>query len=553
MDPELQQLLDRIGTDEPPSNEELAQLREQLVEQLQEAVEGDDPDIETGREIRQAIDNIDEEVDRREEASRQQREEAQALLEGIDDDEEGDGEEDETSEEEPVASDASEDDDEQSESEEEGERQPVPASASTGQSRGNSGGGSVPARRSRRRSTVQRVTEAAPVDVLLAGPALGAGEPRDLADAAEIFHRYAHQVNRGRQTLVELRYNYPQERSLTASATENTRMLDNYLSPRALAAAGGVCEPVPADFTHPICGDRGRAIRDALPQFGADRGGVRFSPSATLNDLQTLGGGNDTSAVNVHTHTDDQNGNTKPCPAVECETEVEEFVDAIVACLQVGNFQARFNPEFWQSRLDLLMVLHDRVAEQHLFSEMQASATSVDAVANEDGTARTLLLTLDKAAAGIRSRHRLSNTALRWVAPSWLRDAIRASLARQQPGDGLDAFNVADQQIAEFFNRRNINPVWSPDLQVFPDQTAATALEDWPSDQATGLLFPEGTFFHMDGGMLDLGTEITDSTLNSTNDRQAFMETFEQVAMRGCEALELTVPVGEDCVCSTAS
>ena len=44
--------------------------------------------------------------------------------------------------------------------------------------------------------------------------------------------------------------------------------------------------------------------------------------------------------------------------------------------------------------------------------------------------------------------------------------------------------------------------------------------------------FPEGTFLHLDGGVLELGI-VRDSTLNSMNDYQVFGETFENVARIG--------------------
>lgn len=531
MDPELQELVDRIGTDNPPSDEELAQAREQLAGQLREAVETDQPDIEAGRSLRQAIDAVDAELDRREQQSRQEQEEARQLLEGLDRD---DDEDDDDSEDEPT-DDSPEDEGGDADESEADDEPAEPVAASNARKR----------RRGRSSRFARGGRDAPRINVLLAGPALGADEPATLQDAASVFHRHAHQVSRGKQPLVELAYQYPTERALSASATQNTALIDNYLSPRALAAAGGVCEPVPANFEHPICGDRGRPIRNAVPSFGADRGGVRFAPSATLNDLQTLGDAEDESAVGVWTHATDQTPgtDTKPCPRIDCEDETEVFVDAVHACLTVGNFQARFNPEFWQSRLDLLMVLHDRIAEQTLFTTMRNAATNVSVDASTD-RARTILSRIDRAAAGIRSRHRLENTVLRFAAPQWLRDFLRSEIAQDVPGDGLDSFAVADNIITNFFAARNIDPVWSLDLQVFAAQ-AANGLNDWPDDEIQTLLYPEGTFFFMDGGTMDLGTEIQDSTLNQTNDRQAFMETFEQVAFRGCEAVALDFALTE--------
>lgn len=43
------------------------------------------------------------------------------------------------------------------------------------------------------------------------------------------------------------------------------------------------------------------------------------------------------------------------------------------------------------------------------------------------------------------------------------------------------------------------------------------------------LSWPEGTFLHLDGGVLELGL-VRDSTINSANDYMVFSETFEAAA-----------------------
>src|SRR5690606_6679518 len=151
---------------------------------------------------------------------------------------------------------------------------------------------------------------------------------------------------------VRVEHDYPEPRRLFGSERfDNDQLLDAIASPHAIAAAGGVCDPLPAHFSHPHLGVRGRPIRDALPRFQANRAGVRFSPTGTLADL--------TGAVGVWTHdTDTSPGESeKVCLTLECEEEALAYVDAVTACLTIGNFQARFNPEFWRSRLQLLMVL----------------------------------------------------------------------------------------------------------------------------------------------------------------------------------------------------
>jgi len=536
----------RSDEQEAPSDEDLNDAREQLTEALEVAATGDRPDLESARAIRAAIDAIDEELSERSETLEREREEAAKLLEGVrpepkaEEDPEKAGEGEEPKPEEDPKPDAekpkAEDPADPAESK---DKQPVAASVNLADAIANS-----------RRRAVERVEEPEPTDVIVAavGPAQGRtlGPESTIRDVASVFTQYAPQVKRGSNVLVHMEHVYPESRQLGLTSEENTRLIDAIAAPRAITAAGGICEPLPADFSHPICGDRGRPIRDGLPGFRADRGGIRFQPSVTVGDLA--------GSITVWTSDTDATPGTeeKDCPRIECEEEISANVDAIVACVTVGNFQARFNPEFWRSRLDLLMVDHDRIAEQTLYTTIETGSTQVT-YAGGAGTVVDVLQALDKAAAGLRSRHRLNaTTVLRAIMPAWLQDALRAHLASQAPAGSPDLFAIADAQLASFFSSRRIVPIWSPDVDVFGAQGAG-ALVDFPGGDVDIVLYPEGTWLFLDGGTLDLGTEIRDSALNAVNDRQAFMETFEQVVFRGCESLSIDVPLAEDCICLAAA
>lgn len=533
---QLLELIERIGSENPPTDDELNASQTTLANLLREAL-SEPVDLEAGRSIRAALDDIKSELAARVEQRDQTAAQAAELLDGYEISEIADDTDPEAA---GITDDhaaANTPEEVQLEAAEEGEEKAVAAGISLAAAT--------------KRAAVRVSSNATPehhsdIQAVGMGPAAGAvpNPNLSLSEAGELFHRYNRHVGRsGRQALIRLEKTYPDSRQFGMSVEENTRMVDSVTGQRAIVASGGICGPLEADFTHPVCGDRGRPIRDALPAFQADRGGIRFAPSITVGDLED--------AITIWTNENDESPSAvteKACPHINCEDELEAKVDAIVRCITVGNFQAKFNPEFWRSRLDLLLVEHDRVAEQTLFGQIQASATNVSQAATAGGTAKETLRALDRASAGIRSRHRLSrSTVMNWIAPDWLRDALRSSLTNTAPGDMLDPYSAADATINTFFANRSIRPVWSPDLQVFSAQGAG-ALTSFPST-ATTVLYPEGTFVFLDGGSLDLGIEITDSTLNATNDRQAFAETFEGVILRGCEALELVVPVGDDCSC----
>lgn len=522
----------RTEGEDAPADGELSEARKGLEAALQAAVEGDEPDLAAANTIEAAINSIDSELVSRNEKREADRAEAKAILERVKGPQAAEGEQEEGG------------DGEQGEGE--GSEEELAPQADKKDEV------SLAAAISRSTARTEARVKATPVnpDVMVAAVGLAQGMGLDqnatIDDVAQVFNRYAPQVKRGGQVFVHLDMLYPEDRALGLSSEENTRIIEAITSPRAITAAGGTCEPLPADFAHPICGDRGRPITNSLPGFRADRGGVRFSPSITVDDLE--------SAITVWTAENDASDSpspaTKACPRVECDEESSATVDAIVACLTVGNFQARFNPEFWRSRLDLLMVAHDRVAEQTAYATMVAAAdTTLVPAGAGDGTITDVLRVVDMQTAGIRSRNRLLGTRFFTILPSWVQNALRTQLANQAPAGSADLFEVADARINNFFAARGVTPIYSPDIELIGAQTPGAALAAY-NTPFNVLTYPEGTFLFLNGGTLDLGTQIADSTLNATNDRQAFMETFEQVVMRGCEALVTPVAVAADCICA---
>lgn len=525
---ELLELVARLGTDDPPTAEELSAARAQLVELLRTATAEETRDLEAAVALREAIDSIDAETTRATEAQAAEDAEARRLLDGLD----------------PEAAE---------EAAEETAPEPEPVAASNDRPNRRTSLSAAVRRTALARGTTDPNTPAYS-QVLTLGVAQGErlAANASLLDVATVFDRAAGRVKtRGaRETLVRVEQEFPENRRLSVSGERhsNDMLLSGLMGHQPglvpVTAAGGICDPLPADFAHPIFGDRDRPIRDALPRFNAARGGVRFSPAVTLSAVS--------GSVGVWTiETDESPGETeKNCLVLTCEEEEVAYVDAITACLQIGNFSARFNPEFWRSRLDLLMVAHARLAEQTLYADMDAASTQVTYGTGE-GTIYSVLTAVDKAQAGLRSRMRLTNrTVMNVLLPAWVRDALRSDITRQRlgsaPGEHLA---VADRIIDTFFTSRNVRPVWSYDLDLFGTQNAG-ALLTYPGGNVEFIMWPEGAFFFLDGGTLDLGTEILDSTMVRQNNRMAFMETFERAVFRGGQSLAVTVPVAELCICN---
>ena len=362
-----------------------------------------------------------------------------------------------------------------------------------------------------------------------------------------------------------------EDRHLYASnVDENSRKISDYvdatINTNSVTASGGLYGPI-ADYddVFEFEANTKRPVKEALPGFRADQGGIRYYSPTVLKDLE--------GAASIWTIEDDiaaldpSNNLEKPSLRVEAGQPVEVVVDAVPLSLTFGNIGNKFRPELAERHIRIGMQLHARVAEQHLITRIATMSTWAKTT-SKLGFARDLFVAVETAAAGYRNRNRLEDdTALRVIMPSWAKNAIRADLAMQLPGD--QTFSVGDNDIERWFTDRNIKVTFAFDsesTQYFGTQadTAGTGklttkdattrietineaakvagnLTAFPST-LTWYIFLDGTFLFLDGGTLDLGV-VRDSTLNKVNDYQMFLETFEGVAKVGPESIRVSTPV----------
>ena len=381
-------------------------------------------------------------------------------------------------------------------------------------------------------------TSAAPVAITAGAdiPGYTAGSPLDNMNVvAEAMAKRLHGLRRvnggdGEQHIVaSVTTSFPEDRTLTQDAESNWAKINAVTSPEALVASGGHAAPFETKYDIFGLGTTARPVRDALPRFQADRGGIRFVTPPVLSSY-----GN---AVGVWTNAVDTNPGTDVKASLTVSAAAEQTVatDAVTLQLQFGNLMTRAYPELIARHNELGLIQHAREAEQNLLSKI-ASASSAVTTTSLIGFGRDFLVQLGRAAAAYRSRHRLEADApLRAIIPAWVKDAMAADLALAMPGDGtLNAYAEIDGYVAS----RGVALSASLDQNVFGSQSASAALNEF-ADSFTWYLFAEGSFLFLDGGTLDLGI-IRDSTLVGTNDYKMFVETFEGIAFIGVEALVIT-------------
>ena len=441
------------------------------------------------------------------------------------------------------------------------------------------------------------------------GYGLGA-ELDDLAQVSRAFSERLRAIgtrgtgNGEQHTVASFNINYPDDRKLVqGDRLVNESRMNAVASPKAVVAAGGICAPLPIDEELITYGSTDRPVRDSLPRFNAERGGVIYLTPPSLasvegavsvwtleDDYKAIGydlpAGDADKATGLavparDTELDgtlgtsvypgaingtgaDVTGPVKPSIRITCGDEIRAYVDAIPAIFTVGNMQARAYPELIEKHLELAMVWQARAGEQRLLTRMGNLSTKVRTKATH-GITRDFLNALSLAVAGFRSRHRLGDDfKFRAILPIWFRDAIRADMLLQIAGDGQDAtFGLTDATIDRWISERGVNVTWTLDGEVSDvagksqyfsddydgpklsgtDVTPGTEqdIEEFP-DEVVWYLFPEGGFVFLDGGTLDLGI-VRDSMLNSKNDYQIFVETFEGLIKRAPETFRVTTPL----------
>lgn len=315
----------------------------------------------------------------------------------------------------------------------------------------------------------------------------------------------------------------------------------------ALTAAGGICLPLPAaDLGLPTLGSTERPIANrAMQRFGATAGGIRTIPSPTLADVSAAS----PAGVSVWTEPIDTawtgttpNDQTKPCAEVDCPTEVETVVDAIVSCLLYSNFRGRFNPTQIDAWMRLLGVVAARFSENRLLTALTAGSTAVTGAA--EVSALPDFITYNRQMmARFRYIHRLSaDTPFTVVVPQWFIDYLVSDLVRRMPHDtNLEDLGGGNAVVEAILGRHNINLI--PHLdglagQIFSAQ-AGGAINEYPTT-VVEFIYPSGAWSFLDGGELNLGV-VRDSTLNATNRVKYFAETFEAAHFRGPESLKATL------------
>jgi hypothetical protein len=519
-------ILGRVGAGESLSLSELTQARDTIARQLHSLRGSATPDLDALTTLRESYFAAAAAVEAAEEAEQASAQEINDALSDIPD---------------PDASEDEADDDEDEEEDPEAESE---KSLSSKPKRGKMLSIQEAVARLGLDTTHTTVTEperdlsTTQTRVILNGTEVQSASIYNLAEAFR--DASSRSLKAGKERVARIETSFAEERTLTGKINADTRLVDSFMSPEAVTAAGGCCSLPQPIYTNPVYGSTARPIRDSLPTMGATRGKFTFFNAICLP----------VDGFGIWTCADDEAvleadpDTWKTCADVDCDDTDEVGVDAIYSCVTVGNYQTRFAPEQWQGYLSALAIMNARQAELALYTKMRAQVITTHTLAALGSTFANLVNGVSLAAAAMRQDQRLSELQLNLWLPDWIRTAIRLDLVNRRVfSSAVDDPNVTDGLIAAALSNEGVNVVYSPDIN--PIQTAPATngpLTAFPTT-ANGVLAPEGFFSFLDGGTLDLGTEIRDHNLNRQNKVAAFAESYEGLLARGCDARGINVPV----------
>lgn len=318
----------------------------------------------------------------------------------------------------------------------------------------------------------------------------------------------------------------------------------------ALVASGANCALLTPNYDVPTWAEAMSPVADALPSVGAPRGGIRYVTPPSWPQAYE--------GVRVTTGAQDAAGYTtqspagptapKPCVRLECAAPLECTVDAVSACVELGNLQSNTFPELVEAFLGHLAVAQAQVKEIYYLDGIDAGSTEVN-FTGVYGATRSLVHAFALAAHAMRKRlHMPLSAPITLLVSDVLIPLIRVDMVNDF-SLGLNFLDADPQEVATtLFQRLGLNVNWYYDYSAdvgahgaLQLAQGAGTLNPFPATHRSWM-FPPGTWVRLDGGTLDVGM-IRDSALVETNDYRIFSEEWVQVCKRGGESIALDVTI----------
>lgn len=369
---------------------------------------------------------------------------------------------------------------------------------------------------------------------------MGRNEPMTAAPTVDDIIRGAASVtrspSRGRHTVLSCLTDFSAQGvpMLPQSKGAVTSFLDEWTSPEAVAASGGCCSLPTVIRSQTIINSTATPIQDSLPTIGVfESGAVLYYPAICLPS----------EGVWLWTCEDDENVDPedpdtwKNCTFIECDEEDRTNVEAIYKCLTIGEYKRRFATEQWFGILQATMALHARVSENKLWTLMVQGVTHECSQETTGSVFTNLVQAVQREADWMRSDQRLREVQLDF----WISERIVGAIVSDFSARRLEFADptAVKEMIARAFANANVVPHYTMDPNPMEAEGECGKYPDWMQ----GVLAPSGYYSYLDGGQFDMGVEIRDINLARQNAVAAFAEGFNGLLARGCRAKVISIPI----------
>jgi hypothetical protein len=313
------------------------------------------------------------------------------------------------------------------------------------------------------------------------------------------------------------------------------RAVDISRLPGGALTAAGWCAP--SEVLYDLCSTASRDGLYSIPEFGVNRGGVRWpiTPSfaSVYNEVGFHFTEEDAQLENYApgaTPADPNVPGPKPCIEIPCPIWDEARLEGDGLCIIGDLIQMRGYPEMMAWYMEQALIAHDHKMSANDIAKVVAGSTPVVMTAGTVGAAAPLLAAIELQVEHMRyiGRHTRGLT-FEAVFPYWVHGVIRQDLSVRL---GQALFDVTDAQIDAWFRSRGVTPQYVYDWQAL-DGIAAAAFKTWPST-VDFLIYPAGTWAK---GVDDIITldNLYDSTQLGMNKFTALFTEDASLVIKRCE------------------
>lgn len=311
----------------------------------------------------------------------------------------------------------------------------------------------------------------------------------------------------------------------------------------SLVASGGWCAP--SETMYDLCELESRDGLLSLPTITARRGGVRFTQGPDFGEIFNGSGFCFTEQDDIDGNyqpgaacTDPNVAGDKPCFDVPCPDFEECRLDVCGVCITSGILQDRAYPELTARVIRGAITAHVHRLNNNFINRMVAQSTNVVMGSPATGAAANLLSAIELAAEDMRYCNRLArNRSLEVVLPYWARGVIRADLSRRL---GVDLLDVSDRMINSWFAQRGVSVQYVYDWQdsfdcgpnALPFGDCQNPQTTWPT-QVNFLIYPSGTFIAARTDVIEL-TAVHDSAMFQQNNFTALFTEEAYCVIKKC-------------------